>query len=148
MMTIIEVLIAEHAVFLTVFDQIEGLLPNLSTVGEVRILISLVERLLHDHGEAEKKLAYAALDHVLEDKGRLDRMHQEHQEIDVRLSRVRTARSLAEARQLCKAALDAAREHFRHEEESVFPLVASVLQDDTLAALGNARLQRQAVVAG
>ena len=64
-MTIIEGLVAEHRVFLTFFDQLERALPGVKTVDEIRLLCHLVEGLLHNHGDAERDLAYIALDHIL-----------------------------------------------------------------------------------
>jgi len=138
MTTITDALVTEHRVFLTVFDQVERALPKLDTLAEAKLLGTLVEDLLHGHADAETNLAYAALDHVLEEKGQLDRMNQDHDEIDARLKQVQTARDLAEGRRLLKAALKASREHFRHEEETVFPLIERVLRRETLLSLGEA----------
>ncbi len=142
MITITEALVAEHAAFLTVFEQMESLLPQLGTVEEAKILAGLAEHLLQHHGAMENDLAYAALDHVLADKGRLARLHQEHKEIDDRLHGARKARDLSEARRLLRAALHATREHFRFEEEHVFPVIERSLRHDALAELGNAWLRQ------
>lgn len=142
MTTITDVLVTEHRVFLTVFNQVERALPKLNTLAEAKLLGTLVEGLLHDHADAETNLAFAALDHVLEEKGQLDRMHQDHDEIDARLKQVQTTRDLAEGRRLLKAALKASREHFRHEEEKVFPLLEQVLRRETLGNLGDTWMQR------
>ena len=146
-MKITEALVAEHTIFLTVFDQIERVLPSLTTPAEVRTMASIVEGLLEGHAKTETNLAYLALDHVLADNGELQRMHQDHHEIDDRLRKVHTANTCAEARRLLKLAIVATREHFRGEERSVFPLLEKVLQPETLAGLGQAWLQRQAVPA-
>jgi hypothetical protein len=68
-MTITEALIAEHNIFLSVFDQIERGLPSLTTPPEVRTMAKIVEGLLNGHAETETNLAYLALDHVLQDEG-------------------------------------------------------------------------------
>ena len=146
-MKITEALVAEHTIFLTVFDQIERVLPSLTTPAEVRTMASLVEGLLEGHAKTETNLAYLALDHVLADNGELQRMHQDHHEIDDRLRKVHTANTCAEARRLLKLAIVATREHFRGEERSVFPLLEKMLQPETLADLGQTWLQRQAVPA-
>jgi hemerythrin-like domain-containing protein len=143
-MKITEALIAEHTIFLGVFDQIERVLPSLTTHSEVRTMASIVEGLLEGHAKTETNLAYLALDHVLEENGGLSRMHQDHNEIDDRLRKVHTARTCAEARRLLKLALLASREHFRAEERSVFPLLEKVLQKQTLTELGKSWMQRQA----
>ena len=110
-------------------------------------MASIVEGLLEGHAKTETNLAYLALDHVLADNGELQRMHQDHHEIDDRLRKVHTANTCAEARRLLKLAIVATREHFRGEERSVFPLLEKVLQPETLADLGQTWLQRQAVPA-
>ena len=142
MTTITDVLVTEHRVYLTVFDQIERALPTLNTLAEAKRLGTLVEGLLHDHAGTETNLAFAALDHALAEKGKLDRMHQDHHEIDSRLKRLQQARDLAEGQRLLKEALQASREHFRHEEEAVFPLIEQVVQRETLERLGDAWMRR------
>ncbi len=143
-MKITEALVAEHVIFLTVFDQIERVLPSLTTPTEVRTMASIVGGLLEDHGKVETDLAYLALDHVLADNGELKRMHQDHHEIDDRLRKVHTAKTCAESRRLLKLVITASREHFRGEERNVFPLMEKALHKDTLAALGKNWMQRQA----
>jgi len=142
MMNITEVLVTEHAVFLTVFDQIEQALPKLKRLEEAKMLAGLVEALLQDHGDAETNLAFVALDHALDQKGRLDRLHEDHDEIDDHLRQVKTAATLPEAQRLLTAALLASRKHFRREELTVFPLIEKVLQQETLAKLGRVWMQQ------
>jgi hemerythrin-like domain-containing protein len=143
MMTITETLIAEHRVFTEVFDQIESFLPKLTTLAEVKLLARLAEGMLQGHADTENNLAYAALDHVLKDKGHLDRLHQDHQEIDENLRRVQTARDFDKARRLLKSAIIASRKHFQREEQSIFPLIERVLRQDTLAELASAHFQQR-----
>ena len=45
-MKITEAMVAEHSIFLSVFDQIERVLPSLTTPAEVRMLANIVEGLL------------------------------------------------------------------------------------------------------
>ena len=142
-MKITEALVAEHTIFLSVFDQIERVLPSLTTSVEVSTMASIVERLLEGHAKTETNLAYLALDHVLEHNGELKRMHQDHHEIDDRLRKVHTAHTCAEARRLLKTAITASREHFRGEEHSVFPMLEKALQEETLTDLGKTWIQRQ-----
>jgi hemerythrin-like domain-containing protein len=146
-MKITEALVAEHTIFLSVFDQIEQGLPSLTTPVEVSTMASLIERLLEGHAKTETNLAYLALDHVLEHNGELKRMHQDHHEIDDRLRKVHTARTCAEARRLLKSAIAASREHFQCEERSVFPLLERSLREETLTELGSTWMRRQPVPA-
>ncbi len=142
-MKITEALFAEHATFKVVFDFIELALPDLRTLAEVKLLARLVEALLYGHAEAEENLAYVALDHVLAHEGQLDRLHQDHREIDGRLRGVRTAKEFGEARRLLNAAVLASRVHFDREEEAAFPLMEDALGSETLAELGAAWLERR-----
>jgi len=146
-MKITEALIAEHNIYLEVFDQIKRVLPSLTSPLEVKTMANIVEGLLQHHAETETNLAYLALDHVLHDQGELGRMHQDHHEIDARLKKVRAAKTCAEARRLLKSVLLASREHFQLEERSVFPLLEEALQAETLVELGRAWLQREAAPA-
>jgi hemerythrin-like domain-containing protein len=146
-MKITEALIAEHNIYLEVFDQIKRVLPSLTSPLEVKTMANIVEGLLQHHAETETNLAYLALDHVLHDQGELGRMHQDHHEIDARLKKVRAAKTCAEARCLLKSVLLASREHFQLEERSVFPLLEEALQAETLVELGRAWLQREAAPA-
>lgn len=141
-MRITDALRAEHTIYLNVFDQIERVLPSLTTPGEVRTMAHIIEGLLESHASRETNLAYLALDHVLAEKGDLDRMHEDHHEIDARLKRVAGANTSAEARRLLKAAIQSSREHFRLEEKTLFPLLERVLERETLTSLGRSWLER------
>ena len=145
-MKITEALIAEHVIFLTVFDQIEKALPSLSTPAEIRTMAQVVEGLLEDHSKTETDLAYRALDHVLAHKGPLDRLYQDHHEIDGRLQKIYSSNTCSEGRRLLKTALGVAREHFRTEEKHVFPLMERTLEPETLMELGQIWLERSAEV--
>jgi hemerythrin-like domain-containing protein len=140
-MKITEALVLEHRVFAGVFDRIERALPRLTTVAEAQTLAAVVEGLLAEHGATETNLAYLALDHVLHDQGRLDRLHQEHQEIDDRLRRVHAAGTRDEACHLLAGALQATREHMEFEEQAVFPLLERAVGPMTLTGLGEIRLR-------
>jgi len=135
-MKITEILSAEHAIFLTVFNQIEKALADVTTVTEVHTFGKIIEGLLESHAETERNLAYAALDHVLAEQDQLDRMHQEHEEVDSSLRRVFAAKEFAAACRCLKQAIRASRNHFRHEETVVFPLLDRSLQNETLEQLG------------
>jgi hemerythrin-like domain-containing protein len=137
MPSITQALVMEHAVFRAVFDQIERAFPKQESAREVRLLATVVEGMLRGHAETETNLAYAALDHVLAEDGRLHHLHQDHHEIDEHFQRVHRASQLAEAQRLLQQALAATREHFRREEEMLFPFLERVLQPDTLEALGD-----------
>jgi len=142
MASITETLVADHAVFIGVFDWIKRTLPRLTTLEEAKMLAGLVEALLRDHGDVETDLAFIALDHALYDKGRLHRLHEDHEEIDDRLKRVQAATNLSDARRLLRLALLASRQHFRREERIIFPLIEKELQEETLTKLGGVRMRQ------
>ena len=146
--TITKTLVREHAIFLAVFDQIERVFPRLTSAQEVRVLSTVVEGLLAGHARTETELAYVALDHALEEKGKLQRLHQDRKEIDTHFRQVQVADSLAEAQRLLKEALAASREHFRHEETVVFPMIERVLSGDVLGHFGEVRIREYSAVAG
>jgi hemerythrin-like domain-containing protein len=137
-MKITEILATEHRIFLSVFGQIERALNEVVTLTEVRMLARIVEGMLHSHSETETELAFLALDHALQDKGQLDRLHEEHDEIDTSLHLVHSAGNVAQARLLLQTAIGASRRHFAFEEQSIFPLIDSTLQPETLSGLGEA----------
>ena len=136
METITQALVMEHVVFRKVFDQIEQFLTGPRTAPEVKLLASLVEGLLRDHGETETNLAYSALDHTLADRGTVKRLYQDHHEIDDQFKRIHRTSDAAEALLLLKKGLAATREHFRREEKHVFPILEKTLQPETLGTLG------------
>jgi hemerythrin-like domain-containing protein len=147
METITEALIMEHAVFCEVFDQIERVLAGSNSATEVQLLASVVEGLLRGHGETETNLAYSALDHALADRGALDRLHQDHHEIDDHFKRIHRTTEPAEAQLLLKKALAATRDHFRREEKTVFPVLEKTLLPETLRTLGRKWTERHSVSA-
>ncbi len=142
-MKITDALAAEHTIFLGLFDEIERLLPGLSTPAEVKTIAALIERLLTAHAATESNLAFVALDHVLSNRGAIQRLHHDHQEIDDRLKELQTISRSAEARRLLKASIAASREHFRFEEKELFPLLEKHLKSETLRELGQTWRDRQ-----
>lgn len=138
MVSIIDSLALEHTVFSQLFNQIESLLPRLTTPEEAQLLGRLVEGILAGHGEREENLAYAALDQFLANQNELDCLYQDHEEIDGRLERLRSADTLPEARKLLKEALQASRQHFKREELLIFPKLKTAFDDETLSELSEA----------
>jgi Hemerythrin HHE cation binding domain len=129
-------LTTEHTVFCEMFNEIDRLLPDVRTVAEVRLLSRLVEGVLSRHADVEQNLAYAALDHALAEKGELNQLYQDHEEIDACLHHATLAEEFTEAMRFLRAGLKASREHFRREEETIFPLFAKLFNPAALEALG------------
>ena len=142
-MKITDILLAEHIVFHQVFDYIEGELPTMKTVAEVKILAALLENLLRDHSQTEDELVLAPLEHCLEQMGQRDSFEHEHHEIDASLLRVRDAKQVAEARRLLHRAVAYSRKHFDREERIVFPLAEKVMKRETLTHLGKTWMKQR-----
>ncbi len=129
-------LTTEHSVFCELFDEIDRLLPDVRTVAEVRLFSRLVEGVLSRHADVEQNLAYAALDQALAEKGELNQLYQDHEEIDACLHHATVATELVEAVRSLRAGLKFSREHFRREEETIFPLFEKLFDPAALEALG------------
>jgi hemerythrin-like domain-containing protein len=129
-------LTTEHALFCELFDEIDRLLPDVRTAAEVRLLSRLVEGVLSRHADVEQNLAFAALDHALVEKGELNQLYQDHQEIDASLQHATLAVEFVEAVRFLRAGLKASREHFRREEQTIFPLFEKLFGPTALEALG------------
>jgi hypothetical protein len=142
MTTITEALCLEHAVLRQVFDQIERVLAGSQSAHEVKSLAAVVEGLLSGHAENETNLAHSVLDHVLAERGALQHLHQDHHELDGRFARIHHTSDSTKALYLLKKALATTREHFRHEEQIVFPALVQNVQPETLLVLGG-QLERK-----
>jgi hypothetical protein len=136
MIPITRALSAEHRMFDALFDEVEELLPSLNRLEEVRRLAHLVEGLLRQHAKVEDDLLMLVRDHTQADQRRSDRCHHEHQEIDSQLTRVHSARNIADARTLFRGALAASRRHLKYEEGKVFPFVEKAMKREALTKLG------------
>ena len=137
-MTITEAIALEHVTLSRVFDQVERVLPGLGSTAEVGRMATILEGLLGTHAQLETNLAFVALDHALQHKKRLVTLHQEHREMDQRLLQVHQAATCGGARRLLLAAMRASRQHFRHEERDLLPVLDGALGPGALTALGQA----------
>lgn len=128
--------------FRSLFEQIERDLPKLS-LAEIKRIAAIVEGMIHRHGEQERDVALAALNHVLAEKGQLEKLQLEHHELNGALQCIQSAKEAAEGRRLLEAGLQATRQHFEHEEQAIFPSIEKVLGTKVLTALGQAVLHRK-----
>ena len=140
-MKITELLRTEHAAFNTILNEIEIALPGVATLGELRVLVSVMAGFLQQHGHKEEELLYPALDQMQAQRGRLEEMTREHGELDEQIRQAANNRNLGKARQQLGRLIQAVREHFEHEERHLFPLAEEVLQAENLVALGSAAQQ-------
>jgi hemerythrin-like domain-containing protein len=145
-MKITDCLIAEHSVIHAALGQMDRLTQHRQALPEIRTLCQFLEGLLKMHGDAEVNLAYVALDHVLANKGQMERLYQDHEELHQRFQQIVEARDITEARRLLRDLKIEINEHFAWEERSVFPIIEQELRDETLNELGNVwRQERQSI---
>jgi hemerythrin-like domain-containing protein len=135
-MKITEALLAEHVVFHNLFDYVERILPNLKTVGEVRMVSSLLETMLLIHTKVEDHLLIAPLESTFSQMGQDETFHEEHEEIERDLQSVGATARVSEAKQRLLKAVVLCRKHFDKEERIVFPMAERQLSPKSLLVLG------------
>ena len=135
-MKITEVLLAEHLVFHSMFDQIEAKVSKFGTLAEVKGMAALVEAVLKAHSDTEDELFLGPLEHCFEQIGQRDSFLEEHQEMNESLLLVQKATRVKQAQRLLLIAVTHSRRHFEREERIVFPLAERVLKSATLTELG------------
>lgn len=135
-MKITEILMAEHAVFHNLFDHIERVAPRLKTLGEVKALAAVVQKLHEPHSHTEDDLFIEPLEHCFDQLGQNETFHAEHELMEAALDKVQKARTLKDAKKILLGAMAACRKHFDQEERIVFPMAERVLKTKTLTELG------------
>jgi hemerythrin-like domain-containing protein len=142
-MKITEALFAEHLVFYHMFDHIEAAAPKFTTLGEIKSVAAMVEKMLKAHSDTEDALFLGPLEHCFEQMGQRDSFLEEHQEMDGALRAVQKATRLKAASELLLAAVAHSRRHFDREERIVFPLAERVLKSKTLSELGKKWMEQR-----
>jgi hypothetical protein len=135
--TITQALILEHEILRQIFYQIERVLSRSQSARVVKSLALVVEGLLTNHAKIEINLAYSVLDHVLAERDASQGLYQDHEELDGHFAPIHRTSDPAKASSLLKKALTATREHFRREEQIVFPTLEEILRPETLWTLGD-----------
>ena len=128
---------AEHAVFHNLFDHIEAAVPRLGTLGEVKLLATLVDKVMAPHSKTEDDLFIEPLEHCFDQIGQNETFHAEHRQIEEMLAGVHKARTLKDAKKILLEAMAASRKHFDKEERIVFPMAERVLKPKTLSDAGH-----------
>jgi hemerythrin-like domain-containing protein len=142
-MKITDVLRAEHAVFHSLFDHIEAVVPRLKTLAEVRTLAAMIDKVHAPHAKTEDDLFMEPLEHYFDQMGQQETFHEEHELIDAELAKVQKARDVKTAKKLLLGAIVASRRHFDKEERIVFPMAERILKAKTLSELGETWLRRR-----
>jgi hemerythrin-like domain-containing protein len=147
-MKFIEALQAEHMVFHNIFDRLEKMTPRLKTLAELRVLASLLDSVMEDHGMVEEELLMGPLEHCLSQLGQTENMRAEHEAIDASLKLVQTVRNVARAKKELLHVVQLSRQHFDREERLIFPLAAKQLSAKTQAILSRKWEERRKQAAG
>lgn len=142
-MKITDILRAEHTVFHHLFDHIESTVPRLRTLGEVKSLATLVDKVMSPHSETEDELFIEPLEHCFEQLGQRETFHHEHELIEQALAKVHKAKELKTGKRQLLGVVAAARAHFDKEERIVFPMAERVLKSKTLSDLGKEWMKRR-----
>jgi hemerythrin-like domain-containing protein len=142
-MKITDILRAEHTVFHHLFDHIEAAAPRFKTLGEVKSVAVLVDKVMAPHSKTEDDLFIEPLEHCFEQIGQRETFHHEHELIEETLSKVGKSRDLKKARKLLISVITASRKHFDKEERIVFPMAERVMNAKTLADLGQEWMKRR-----
>ncbi len=145
-MKITEALTAEHAVFFAQLDQLEKMMGAHQTLGELKAVSALLAAALQTHAGLEDDLLFAALEHCLDQMGKLETVHHDHDAILDSLSRIQTARTRAEAQRHLHRVIQLARHEFDLEERIIFPMAEGVLRAETLTKLGKAWARQRGVI--
>lgn len=135
-MKITEALFSEHLVFHNLFDHIEKVVPKVKTVGEIKLLASVVESMLSAHSQTEDELFISPLGTAFEQIGHRDTFHHEHDLIETNLALIQKTRQLKDSRHLLLTTVVMCRNHMDKEERVVFPMAERILKSKTLLELG------------
>jgi hypothetical protein len=137
-MNITEAIATEHATFMSIFYQIELVLPSVKSQAEITTMAAVVAGLMREHAQLETDLASVGLDHALLQKDQIETMHRGHHEMADRLHQVQRAGTCGQARRLLRTAIRACVRHFRKEERYVLPMLGRALKPEDQAALRKA----------
>ena len=136
-MKLTDALLGEHAVIRELFDYVREKAGTSRDVREIHGAVSVLERLLLSHAQAEEDLLFPRLEPHLGQTGPLAVMRSEHREID---GLVETAKGEADPAALASVIdrlLDLALGHFQKEEAVLFAMARQFLDEATLTDLGD-----------
>jgi hemerythrin-like domain-containing protein len=133
-----DALVGEHAVLSSLFDQIEALGSSAESTAQIERATMILNAVLLRHANLEEELLFPALERHIGSSGPLAVMRAEHGEIERALEQAEAARNVEEGTARMAQALSLARTHFQKEERVLFPMALQLLEDETLAQLGDA----------
>jgi len=137
-MKVTDALLGEHAAFYVLFDEIEAMAALAGGLPQIQSATTVLNALVLSHAQLEDDLLFGALEAVLGADGPQKLMRDEHADIDRLLEGIEDAVDAEDAAEWIGKAIHTAREHFRKEEEALFPLAQDVLGNEALENLGKA----------
>jgi hemerythrin-like domain-containing protein len=148
-MNIIDALLGEHAVLLTVFDHFQKFHPGWE-LAQYLEACSLLEALLAQHAVLEDELVF---DPLLTKGGRfgetLGLMRVEHDELRRLVADLKHAETAPDAGRILRRLIEITREHFALEERMLFQMATRILGEQRLQELGAEwALRRRLSIAG
>jgi hemerythrin-like domain-containing protein len=146
-MKITDAFIAEHAVIYAQLDHLDHAIPAARTLGEVKVMASLLEAALKPHADAEDELLFNGLEPGLDQMGKLEKVQHEHDAICKGLERVQTARTKKEAQRRLLNVVHLTRKEFDLEDRILFRMAEELLREDTLMKLGKSWARKRIVPA-
>ena len=146
-MKLTDALLGEHSAFYMLFDQVEEMATTGGAMAQIRGATTVLAAMVESHATIEEELLFPALEpHMGRDVGPIAQMRADHEELENLLGQIEETEDVAQATTLVAQALSAARNHFRKEEQYLFPMAEKVLGEETLTRLGKAWAEARGVV--
>jgi hypothetical protein len=145
-MRITDALRGEHGAYCGLFDQIESLAEEAEVLAQIHNATIALNTEITSHAKLEESLLIPSLKPFLEDDRLVTAMRDEHTRMDQSLEKVEDAQDLEDAVDWIRYCIGFAREHFRKEEQFLFPLADEVLSEEELARLGQAWAEARGVL--
>jgi len=136
-MKLTDALRGEHAVLYGLFEHLEETIRTNDDIGDIRGVVSVLDRLLVAHAKIEDDLLFPSLEPRLGRMGPLAVMRAEHGQIDGLLDAARQEDDVNTLKSLMDRLLQLARGHFRKEESVLFEMAERLLGEAALAELGD-----------
>jgi hemerythrin-like domain-containing protein len=146
-MKITDAFIGEHAVLYCQLDHLETAVPAAKTLGEIKAMAALLEAALRSHAALEDELLFNGLDPGLDQIGKLEKVHHEHDAICQGLEQVRHVRTRKEAQRRLLNVVHLTRKEFDFEDRILFKMAEDLLREETLIKLGR-QWARKRIVPG
>ncbi|MHA1597383.1 MAG: hemerythrin domain-containing protein [Alphaproteobacteria bacterium] len=145
-MKLTDALLGEHAVLYELFDFVRDTITKSDDLTVLRSAVTVLERLLVSHAQAEEALLFPALEPHLGEMGPLAMMRAEHREIDDLLEAAAQADDAEAVKSIVSRLLNVVREHFHKEEQVLFAMTLKFLDEETLTTLGDEWAARRNVI--